>query len=120
MAKKLKTIKVAVGPTKAWEKLYVLRETTRTTGMLIELQVTQLRAWPMAFLNVADSTCEFDFDGKRVIYNLTESKDKRPKDFKGRLRLLAQATQQLLGDEYSILINSTGKKVHFEPQVEIL
>lgn len=109
----MKEVKVQVGPDQAWQKLYELREFTRTTGGLHELQIKQLKYWPLVFLEVNSSECSFGFDTKLVIYKVSKFKDKKPKDFKQRLVLLVTATQKLLGDEYEVLVMSDkGKELY--------
>lgn len=106
-------ISMMTGTPKSWETLYKLREFTRTTGGLHELQVMQLKCWPLVITNATDSTCEFGYDTKTVIFKLSKLKGKKPKDFKKRLKMLAKATQELLGGEYEVLILSDkGKELY--------
>jgi hypothetical protein len=111
----MKETKIRVGPDRQWEKLYRLREVTRTTGILHEIQVLQLKMWPLVFTNATESECEFNFETKAIVFDLKKLKGKRPENFKERLEHLTKATQQLLGDEYAVVINVNGKKVFHGP-----
>lgn len=114
MAKsELKTTRVRVGETDSWIKLMALRDLTRKTGALHESQVIQLKMWPLVFLNVKDSTCEFGFETKQVIYKTKKFAGRKPSNFKKRLEHLVDATQRLLGPEYGVVIMLDGKKVHY-------
>lgn len=108
--------RIRVGaPDKQWEKLFQLRELTRSTGILHELQVVQLKMWPLVFTNATEAACEFHYDTKTVVFHLGKLAGKRPKNFQARLEHLTKATQQLLGDEYAVLINVDGKEAFHGP-----
>jgi hypothetical protein len=111
----MKETKVRVGPDRQWEKLYQLRELTRRTGILHELQVLQLKMWPLVFTNATDSECEFNYETKAVVFNLKKLKGKLPANLQERLEHLTKATQQLLGDEYVVVININSKKAFHGP-----
>lgn len=104
--------RVRIGPDGQWQRLYALRDLTRKTGMLHELQVMQLKMWPLVFTNAKNASCEFGFETKQVIFKLDTLKGAKPKNFKARLEHLVKATQQLLGTEYAVTVMLDGKKVH--------
>lgn len=112
--KKVKTQKVQVGPSLAWEQLMLLRDTTRRLGGLHELQMTQMKIWPLIFIGAKTSVAEFGYETKQVVYRL-EGLKKRPAKFQHRLEHLDKATKQLLGDEYLVTIMLDGKQIYNGP-----
>ncbi len=99
----------------AWKKLYVLRDMTAMTGLLHEVQVKNLKMWPLVMLHAKEATCSFDYESKAVTFDIERIDKPRPKNFKARLQALTKATKMLLGADYAVLINLKGKEIHFDP-----
>lgn len=86
-------------------QLALLKGLTSTTGVLHDVQVVNLRQWPLMI--IPDSTkaeVEFDFKFKLVTYKVKRSKKAKIKDLDVRMDTLAKYTRTLLGDEYQIAV----------------
>lgn len=93
-----------------FEQLMTLREMTSKTGLLHDAQVFQLKMYPLALTNATKAEVHYDYDKKSVIFIITETKGRVPKEINKRLSLISDWTQTLLGEEYSVKIKA-GKKV---------
>ncbi len=91
------------------EQLMVLREMTRTTGILHEAQVLQLKYYPLILTHATRSEFHYDFENAIVIFNLKETKGSKPKQWTKRMETLAEYTQTLLGKEYTIQVKLKGE-----------
>lgn len=111
MAKALKETKIRIGEDEGWTKLLQLKDLTSRTGMLHELQVMQLKMWPLVFLNAKNATTEFGYETKLVVYHV-DIEGRKPAKFKWRLEHLDKATKKLLGGEYSVVVNVNKKQVY--------
>ncbi len=104
------TISVPVGPSDIVQKLMVARDLTRRSGIMVELQVQQLRLWPLAVLGAKSSECDFDFDTKRVYFKINGFEGgEPPADLTQRLNNLRECVQFLLGPEYVIQVKNDRK-----------
>lgn len=93
------------------EQLLLLKELTKTTGMLHEAQVLQLKIYPLVLTHAIRSEFQFDFNSKEVIFNLLETKGKAPKGLKERLELLVNYVHTLLGSEYKVIVKFKNRKI---------
>lgn len=93
------------------DELLVLREETRKTGFLTELQVKHLKMWPLIISEkVSKVETRFSYEKNEVIFTLTMT-GKITKDFDKRFKALTQWTQTLLGEEYIVKVKVDGKQV---------
>jgi hypothetical protein len=101
-----------------YTQLMMLRGLTKTTGMLHEAQVLQLKHWPR--IAIPHSTySEFGFSHeKHVVEFRVKTKGKAPKDLKLRLGGLAESVRDLLGPEYTVRVKD-GKKKLFESKGQV-
>lgn len=97
-----------------FEQLLLLRDVTARTGILHEAQILQLKYYPLITTHAINSEIKFDFEGSKIIFNLTQTKGIKPKDFEKRLTILSRYTKQLLGEEYRVIVYLKGKKVFEE------
>ncbi len=110
--------RVKIGEESGWRKLYTLRDVTERTGILHELQVKNLKMWPLVMIHAKDATCAFDYETRTVTYDIGSIDKPKPKNFQERLEALGKAVKQLLGDSYGIVVNLKGKKVFWSPPNE--
>ncbi|NBT57436.1 hypothetical protein EBT16_01505 [bacterium] len=93
-----------------WEQLMLLRDLTKRTGVLHEIQVTNLKLWPMiAFTHAQTSEFTWDVDKHNVTFSLT-TKGASPKSMRARFDWLDQSVKALLGPEWGITVNMNGKE----------
>lgn len=100
----MKEHKIQTGPPKDWETLYRLRDLTRRIGALHEIQINNLKMWPIVILNAREADCSFDYENKLLTYDIKSLDGPRPSEFKQRLKILEASVKQLLGDEYEVVI----------------
>lgn len=93
-------------------QLMVLKGLTKTTGGLHEAQVLQLKYMPLIATHATKSEFTYNYDNKEIIFNLTEVKGPKPRDFKKRLQILSNNVKFLIGEEYRVVIKLKGKIVH--------
>jgi hypothetical protein len=94
------------------EQLMLLRDLTNRTGVLIEAQCLQLKYYPLIMTHAIESSFEFDFDKSKIIFNLTKTKGKEPRNIKKRLDVLAKCTKMLLGDEYTVVVKLKDTEIY--------
>ena len=93
------------------DDLLILREETRKTGFLTELQVKHLKLWPLIISDkITKSEAKFIYEKNEVDFSLTMT-GKITKDFSKRFAALTQWVQTLLGEEYAVKIKVGGKQV---------
>lgn len=103
-----------------WAQLGILRGLTRTTGVLHEAQVLQLKMWPRLAIPHAEST-EFGWDpiNRTIEFRARVARgQKPPRDLVKRLKGLDRSVKSLLGTDVvvrvkagtSVLFTSAGKK----------
>lgn len=92
-------------------QLMQLKALTQRTGILHDAQVLQLKMWPLVLTHAVESEFTFKFVDKEVIFNITKTQGKKPKDLSKRLKLLSKFTKNLLGKEYAVTINFNNKRV---------
>jgi hypothetical protein len=94
----------------ALEQILLLRGLTKTTGILHEAQLLQLKLWPMVMISHATSSeAVFSYDDKSVVFNVA-TKGPKPKDLDKRLECLDDSVKMLFGDEYLVVVYLNGKK----------
>lgn len=93
------------------EQLMKLKALTKETGMLHDAQVFQLKMYPLVLTHAVKSEITFKYQDEEVIFNITETKGKKPKDIDKRLKLLEQYTQTLLGDNYKVKVKIKRKVI---------
>lgn len=97
-----------------WLQLKRLALLTKAKG-LHEVQVLQLKCWPIvAAPHMTNWSSEVSFDNKSITFNWTkEKKAKAPSDFAERIRGLDRSVKEMLGQDWSIIVN-INKKEHFK------
>src|SRR5712664_4042905 len=94
------------------EQVMVLRDLVRHTGVLYELQVKNLTAWPKVVLTHAVVDTRIDTDECLVEYTMRSKSGKQPSKFKRRIKMLDESVKWLLGPEWMVTILD-GKKTIF-------
>ena len=93
-----------------WEKLLLLRDLTKRTGILHEVQVEQLKMWPLiAFEHATNSEFTWDNTTKNVCFSI-KTEGASPKKMNERFNWLDQAVKALLGPEWAIKVKINGKE----------
>src|ERR1700722_4114687 len=86
------------------EELAILREVTRNTGALHEIQVKHLKLYSVIISDkITKTEIKYNFAKKEIIFELM-LKSKIKQDSEKRFQSLSQWTQDLLGTEYKIFI----------------
>lgn len=88
-----------------------LREMTRTTGILHEAQVLQLKYWPLlAATHAKTAVPQVDVTKKICDFQIRLNKDiKPPADYDARLQKLDEAVKWLLGGDWTVRIKIKNK-----------
>lgn len=92
------------------EQLVVLRGMTERTGALHEAQVLQLKMWPPIFLGSKGHTFSWDFESKRMTFDIQLPWHKKKVNARG-LNALADAVRFLLGDDWTVVVRRDGVKL---------
>jgi hypothetical protein len=108
-------VKIKAGVDPKLEKLFFMRELTKRTGILHEIQVMNLQSWPMVYTNATKLTCNFSFEDKLVVYDFLKVGPKLTQ-MADRFLHLEKSVKMLLGDEYSIQVFY--KKLQLYPETE--
>lgn len=90
------------------EQLMRLKELSRNSGALHELQVLQLKYLPLITTHATSSEFIFKHDSREIIFNIKETQGKVPNKFKKRLKVLCQYAKNLLGSEYKVVVKLKG------------
>jgi hypothetical protein len=94
-------------PDNAWEQLMLLKELTKTTGVLHEAQVLQLKMWPyVAFQKLDKYEIAIDLDKKSVWYKMTSGSLPGDEKTKGAASL-KKNVKALLGDDWEVIVSWT-------------
>lgn len=95
-----------------WDRLRALQRVTGAVGILHESQKLQLQYWPYVAAPHADNIeTHCNLNGKTVVFNLTVKKKKAPKDFQARLEGLYRSVQDMLGEDWLVLVNKNNKEI---------
>jgi len=112
------------------EELVRLREITRMTGYLTNVQIRQLQMWPRIVLAAHDASVEFDPDTHEVevdllgidynaIWTPQEQMQLLPemlvKEYQTRLQYFDKCVKYLLGNEYGVTVKFKGKVLGRSP-----
>jgi len=90
-----------------------LRKMTELTGQVYELQLTNLKIWPLVVLNMAKNEVRLDTDKKEVLFIVTpKTKGKRPPDLKKRCFYLDGAVRMLLGRDWLVVVQIGKKQIY--------
>lgn len=93
-----------------WETLLLLRDLTKRTGILHEIQVGQLKMWPLVAFDNA-TTSEFSWDStKKMVCFVIQTQGPAPKKMRARFTWLDQSVKALLGHEWGIKVAINGKE----------
>lgn len=111
------------------EELIKLRELTRMTGLLTNVQIKQLKMWPQIVLAANDAEVEFDPDMRTLTVSISNldydaMKERAPLDdivtvFNRRMNKFNQCVKFLLGNEYAVSIEMKGKRLGYFPPTEL-
>lgn len=85
------------------EQLGLLRELTKTTGVLHEAQVQQIRYWPVLLFE-AKSAAEISTQTNTIHYKIMPTKTKKKIKWDKPSSLLAEWTKALLGEDWTVLV----------------
>ena len=95
-----------------WDQLISLKRVTGAVGVLHESQRQQLTYWPYVAAPHAETVeTHCNLNEKEVVFNLTIKKKKAPKDFQARLEGLYRSVQDMLGEDWLVLVNRNGKEI---------
>ncbi len=100
-----------------------LRDVFRLTGVIQEMQVRNLRIWPvLAFPMCRSVTTNIDLDKRSITFELLLSKGRRlPDDVRARGKGLHRSVQYLLGKDFEIrILNGKGKAIFYGKRSEPL
>lgn len=85
------------------QQLLLLRDVTRRTGLINNVQETHLRRWPILVFPGYTTVCKADVPGKTVLFEV--SKTRRGATYhKDAPENLAQWTKFLFGDDWAVTI----------------
>lgn len=103
------------------EDLMKLRDITRMTGTLSNLQMLQLRLWPQVILGAQKAEIEFDPDAQVVSVDLSDLDYKTMMEdspwqdpvklYQYRMEKFDSAVKFLLGDDYGTVIRLKGTTI---------
>ena len=96
------------------EQMMLLKETTKTTGVLHQAQIEQLKYWPIVLIYANRFEITFDYEAKTVIYEIAEW-DKNSKQAKN-FNSLEAYIKVLLGKEYKTIVKEDVKVWHPRPK----
>lgn len=100
------------------EDILKLRDLTRMTGKLTNVQIAQLKMWPKIILGANDGEVEFDPDEHMLTVTISKvdykyimegATEPLPQVFNHRMGLFNTAVKFLLGDEYGVNVVMKGK-----------
>lgn len=97
----------------SWEQLALLRELTKSTGVIHEAQILQLKTWGWVAVQrcyAKKTVIELDVESRRVTYNMQGGADALPDVLEGpRLAALTRSVRNLLGNEWkaTVILNDT-------------
>jgi len=93
-------------------QVIMLRDLFRRTGALHEIQVQNLKIWPLLAFPMAATIATVDIEGHIVSFDLSIPKGKRlPKDVNARCRGLHESVQFLLGRDFQTRVLRGGKLI---------
>lgn len=94
------------------EQLMALKALTRTTGVLHEGQILQLKIWPFLLYSQKEISYELRVDlDRKVVEYLLQFKGKVPVKIKDRVASLENDLHWLLGSEWLLKASANGKSV---------
>lgn len=93
-----------------WEQLAHLSGLTKTTGVLHEAQVLQLKYWPYVMAPHAKSIETVVFQEKKEVrFVLKLGKKAPPSDFQARLDALDRSVKTMLGYDWQVVVQEDRK-----------
>jgi hypothetical protein len=99
-----------------WKTLLELRRVTELTGEVHDLQIFQLKMWPLvAAPNATGHTARLDIPNKTLSYLWEMGKRKRTKDWKKRVGGLVSSSQSLFGSSWTVIVIENGVEIANEP-----
>ncbi|WNM70312.1 hypothetical protein [Myxococcus phage Mx1] len=107
------------------EELMKMRDLTRMTGTVTNVQMHQLKMWPLVILSAEKATVSVDTEAASVEFDV-EGVDwkslpavQTPQEvlelFRARMQHLDGAVKLLFGEEYSVVIKMKGKLIQSFP-----
>lgn len=112
------------------EELMQLKELTRMTGQLSNVQIAQLKMWPRVILGANHAQVEFDPDQYVLIVDVSDLDYKSMMEgatdnpvviYNRRMVRFNESVKYLLGEDYAVIIRLKGKMIgHFPPLCEPL
>ncbi len=88
------------------EQIFMLADLTRRFGGLHQLHVTNLKMWPLGYLNVCYSECEYHHTTRRLYFTVGDPVGPVPVDIQSRLEFLEKSCQYLLGEDIRIAVRT--------------
>lgn len=105
------------------DELMTLKELTRMTGKLSNLQIHQLKMWPRVILGANKAEVEFDPEQYALIVDvsdldykgmMTDTKEDAVTVYNRRMARFNECVKYLLGEDYAVFIRLNGKMIgHF-------
>lgn len=87
------------------QQLVFLKAQTKTTGILHEAQLLNLKQWgAIAFSGLGKWHADINPDTKKIVYVLPKPKKKNPKNLKFLVAALQRSVTWLLGDDWGMSI----------------
>lgn len=103
-----------------------MKELTRMTGVLNNVQVAQLKMWPKIILAADNAEVEFDPEAYSVTVEVSDldyrsigegASEDLVVVYKRRMERFNQAVKFLLGDDYAVLVKMRGKVLASFPPI---
>lgn len=105
------------------DELMLLKEMTRMTGKLSNIQIHQLKMWPKVILGANKAEVEFDPEQYALIVDvsdldyqgmLADTKEDPVAIYNRRMTRFNESVKFLLGEDYAVFIRLNGKMIgHF-------
>ena len=93
------------------EKLFTLADLTRRWGVLHEIQVLNLKKWPMFMLGVKDSVCAYEHDSRKLYFTVGDPIEGLLKAELQSYEFLEKSCRYLLGEDIQIAIRKQDETV---------
>jgi hypothetical protein len=98
-------------------KLVDLREVTRLTGTLDELQVRNLEMWGRLLFHPAKFGLNWDGARRVIEYDALSAGPSRPaKEHEAYMQALDTSVKEMLGDEWQLIVKETGSTIFTGPR----
>lgn len=86
------------------EGLFLLADLTRRFGALHEVQVENLKKWPLIYLDVKNSQCEYHHESRKLYFTVGPFNNGKPDRLNDQLVFLEKSCKFLLGSDVRIAV----------------